>query len=63
MNKKQIKTGDKNIDRLYQSVIDYVKKNKGSVDVIGGIAIVDEGKKNKYGVMIRVLGRKPIFKK
>ena len=62
-SKKKVKTGDKYTDDLYTAVIRYVEKNSGTVVVIGGIALVDEGKKNEYGVMVSVLGKRPIFEK
>ena len=63
MAKKKIKTGDKYTDKLYQAVVDYVKSRKGTVVVIGGIALVQEDeRKYNYGVMVRVTGKKPIFK-
>jgi hypothetical protein len=55
---------DKTTEELYKATINYIKTNKGTVVVIGGIAIVDEGLgKYKYGLMIRIMGKKPIFKK
>jgi len=60
---KKIKTGNKNIDRLYEAVVSYVNSGDGTVTVIGGIAIVQESPlKYNYGVMIRVTGKKPKFK-
>ena len=54
---------EKIIDKIYKSVIEYIEFYNGKVLVIGGIALVDEGMRNKYGVMIRILGKKPIFRK
>lgn len=49
-------------DKLYEAVVAYVQENSGSVAVIGGIALVDEGRgKSSYGVMVRCLGKKPVF--
>lgn len=59
----KISTGDKNVDKLYEAVRNYVESKKGSVLVIGGIAIVQESPlKFNYGVMVRITGKKPIIK-
>ena len=59
---RTIKTGDKSTDALYKAVVGYVKKRKGSVVVIGGIALVQEGpEKFKFGLMVRCVGKKPVF--
>ena len=55
------KTGDKVLDNLYQAVVKYIEKNKGNVVVIGGVALVNEGEKYKYGLMVRITGKKPKF--
>jgi len=60
---KKILTGDKKVDKLYEAVRDYVESKKGSVVVIGGIAIVQESPlKFNYGVMVRITGKKPTIK-
>lgn len=62
MKKKTIKTGNKEINKLYEAVIDYIEKRNGTVAVIGGIVLVDEGDaKYNYGLMVRITGKKPIF--
>ncbi len=62
--KNKIKTGSKDIDKLYEAVRDYIENREGSVAVVGGVAIVDEGiSKYNYGLMIRVTGKKPKIKK
>ena len=59
--KKKINTGDKTTSKLYEAVRDYIEARNGTVVVIRGIAIVQEGLKFKYGLMIRVIGKKPEF--
>ena len=62
--KRKIKTGDKVIDSLYSAVRDYIENRGGTVVVIGGIALVEEGTaKYNYGLMIRITGKKPNIKK
>ena len=57
---KRIKTGDIVIDKLYEAVREYVEKNKGTVIVIGGIAVVRESSlKYNYGIMVRCTGKPP----
>ena len=59
--KVRITTGNAILNRLYSSARDYVEAHKGSCVVVGGVAIVDEGKPHSYGVMVRFLGRKPVY--
>jgi hypothetical protein len=60
---RRIRTGNKATDKLYEAVRSYVEGRGGSVLVIGGVALVDEGiGKYNYGVMVRVTGKKPMFK-
>jgi len=59
---KKISTGDKYTDKLYEAVRNYIESRKGSVVVIGGIAIVQESPlKFNYGLMVRITGKKPVF--
>ena len=59
-NMTNIKTGNKDIDDLYKAVERDIKNRKGSVVVIGGIALVYEGiAKYSYGLMVGVTGKKP----
>ena len=59
---RKIKTGSKTTDKLYEAVRDYIEERDGSVVIIGGIAIIDEGElKFNYGLMVRITGKKPIF--
>jgi hypothetical protein len=60
--KKKIVTGNAILNRLYTAARDYVEEHEGSVVVIGGVALVDEGN-NKFGIMVRCLGKKPNFPK
>lgn len=54
--------GRDTVSRLYNSVIEYVEELGGSCIVIGGIAIVQEDpNENRFGIMVRVLGKKPTF--
>jgi hypothetical protein len=47
-------------DKLYEAVAAYIKELGGSAVVIGGTALVEEGNgKYKYGLMIRIVGKKP----
>ena len=60
---KKISTGDKVVDKLYEAVRTYIQDRKGSVVVIGGIAIVQESPLEfNYGVMVRITGKKPTMK-
>ena len=61
MSKKtRISTGCSVTNRLYTAVRDYVEKNHGSVVVMGGIALVEEGQSpDHFGIMVRCLGKKP----
>lgn len=62
MNKK-IKTGNSTTDKLYEAVRNYIEERDGSVVIIGGIALVQEGPLEfNYGVMIRITGKKPVIK-
>ena len=62
--KKKITTGDKTVDKLYEAVRDYIETRKGKVVVIGVIALINEGTaKFNYGLMIRITGKRPNFKK
>ena len=61
--KKTIKWGNDVTDKLYKAVVAYVEKNGGTAVVIGGIALVQEDARQfNYGVMVRVIGKKPEFK-
>ena len=62
--KKEIKTNDKVLDSLYKAVMKYVEKHGGTALIIGGVAIVQESPLEfNYGVMVRITGKKPVFKK
>lgn len=63
VKRKRINTGNSTYNRLYTAVRDYVEKNGGTILVIGGTALIDEGEKNKYGIMVRCFGKKPNFPK
>lgn len=63
MKKKRIKFGKEAIDQLYKATLRYVEEHKGSIVVIGGVCLVDEGDKHGYGIMVRCVGRKPVFNK
>lgn len=57
---RTIKTGNKIVDNLYNAVKKYVESKKGTVVVIGGIAIVQESPlKYNYGIMVRINGKRP----
>jgi hypothetical protein len=58
---KKVETGDKLTDNLYEAVRAYIEARNGSVVVIGGVAIVEEGLKFNYGLMVRITGKKPVF--
>ena len=60
---KKIKTGNKHTDKLYEAVRDYIEANKGTVVVIGGIAIMQEphDSEYKYSLLVRIVGKKPNF--
>jgi len=61
--KKKISTGDKVVDNLYEAVREYIEARKGTVVVIGGIALTQESPLEfNYGVMVRITGKKPTIK-
>ena len=63
MKNRKISTGDEIVDKLYEAVRNYIEAKKGTVVVIGGIAIVQESPlKFNYGVMVRITGKKPTIK-
>lgn len=59
--RRKLNTGDRTTDKLYQAVIDYIEKRDGKALIIGGVAVVDEGRKFNYGLMVRITGKKPKF--
>ena len=61
--KKEIKTGNKVTDELYEAVRNYIESKGGSVVVIGGIQIVQmpDDLKFNWGLNVRVTGKKPKF--
>ena len=61
--KAKIKWGKTPAEQLYKAVVRYIEANGGTAVVIGSIALVQETPlKFNYGVMVRVTGKKPIFK-
>lgn len=49
-------------DALYAAVRTYIEKNNGSVSVVCGVSLVQEVQQVwDYGIMVRVIGQKPIF--
>ena len=60
---EEVKTGNKKTDNLYKSVIEYIEKNNGKVIVIGGVSIIELSGKYKYGLVIKITGKKPKFNK
>ena len=64
MKDRKIKTGEKDVDALYEAVRAYITNRKGTVVVIGGVALVQEdARKFNYGLMVRITGKRPTFKK
>lgn len=58
--KRKAKAIPRHIDRLYKAVDNYVKKTGGSVAVIGGIQVQQEGK-FLYRIAVKCTGSPPEF--
>ncbi len=60
---RRVKWGNDVTDKLLKAVVAYVEAHEGTVVVVGGIALVQEGPREfNYGIMVRCTGRLPVFK-